>query len=375
MAIVTTDEVLEFIGVERGFFEIAAGNDVLVLAKDGGAATNIDVADGTYDGDGLATALATAIDAAFTVSSTVSWDSSTRKFSMSAGAGTTLTFTLSGSDAALTFGFTADKAAALTLTSDIATGDPTTVVGYIKDGVEAWVQDSLLRRTLDSTTYSLKRYDGNGRRTIWLDDYPVTAFIKLAIGTRTAIRIKNTSESSTASVSVTSTGLSLEKDGSVDSTVLFATYTTMAAVVAAVNALGSGWSAETISSFSAFKSTELLEAWGQGVIDSMTVDLDMTEEAENEFELEPTTGRLTARRRFNRGVRNVIATYTAGYSSSTMPDDIRYAVLTLIQALYRKRQDEASGLKQMRAGELSAVYAQLPSEAKMIFDAYKRRMV
>ena len=375
MAIVTTDEVLDFIGVDRGFFEIAAGNDVLVLAKDGGAPTSVDTADGSYSGDGLATALATAIDAAFTVSSTVSWSSSTRLFSMSAGAGTTLTFTLSGSDAALTFGLTADQAAALTLTSDLAAGDPTTAVGYIKDGVETWVQDSLLRRTLDSTAYALKRYDGNGRHTIWLDDYPVTAFTKLAIGTRSAIRIKNTSSGTTASVSVTSTGLALELDGSVDSDIIFATYTTIATVVAAVNALGSGWTAESISAFSTFKSTELLETWGQNVIDSVVVDLDMAEEAENEFELEPTTGRLTSRRRFNHGIRNIITSYTAGYSSSTMPDDIRFAVLSLIQVMYRKRQDETFGLSQMRAGELMAAYTKLPSEVKMIFDAYKRIMV
>jgi len=375
MAIVTTDEVLEFIGVDRGYFEIAAGNDVLVLTKDAGSATNVDIADGTYSGDGLAAAIETAIDTAFTVTSTVSWSSSTRLFSMTAGAGTTLTFTLSGSDAALTIGFTADKAAALTLTSDLAAGDPTTVVGYIKDGVETWVQNSLLRRTLDSTAYSLKRYDGTGRKVIWLDDYPVTVFTKLAIGTRTAIRIKNTTANSTASVSVTSSGLALELDGTVDSDLVFATYTTITTLVAAVNALGSGWTAEVVGSYGSFKSTELLEAWGQNCIDSATVDIDMADEAENEFQLDPTTGKLTSYRLFNCGIRNIICSYTAGYSSSTMPDDIRFAVMALIQSMYRKRQDETFGLTQMRAGDISAAYAQLPPETKMIFDAYKRRMV
>ena len=374
MSIVSTAKVLEFIGVERGYFEIAAGNDVLVLTYDDGSATSVDIPDATYDGTALATALKTAVDAALSMTSTCSWDSDTRKFTIDAGAGHTIAFTLSGSDAALTFGFTADATAAQTITSDITAGDPTTVVGYIHDGVEAWVK-SYLHRDIESAAYALKRYDGNNKTTLYLDDYPVTAFSKLAIGTRTAIRITNTTASSTASVSVTSTGLALELDGTVDSDVLFATYKTIATVAAAVNALGSGWSAETVSGYAAYKSSELLETWGQGCIDSVTVDLDIAGEATNEFVLNPTTGCLTYKTGFPAGIRNIIMSYTAGYSSSTMPADLELAILALIQVVYRKRQDETFGLSQMRAGSISAAYAELPDETKMIIESHRRRMV
>jgi len=240
MAIVSDDDILEFVGVSESYFEITASNDVLVLTSDKGSAS-IDVADGTYDGDDLATALQTAMNANTTLTGTgaitfvVSYSSTTRKFTIDATAGHTIAYTHSGSDGGLTFGFDQNHSAAQTITSDNAAGDPTAIILTLRDEAEAWIEN-YCRRTFESTTYTLERYDGNGLRYLTLKNRPVTALYRLSIGTRDVIKVRNTAAYTHASVSVTSTGVVVEKDGTASAELTFATYTTMALMVAAISA-------------------------------------------------------------------------------------------------------------------------------------------
>lgn len=112
--------------VESGQFVIASTNDVLVLTSDQGGPVSIDVDDGVYTGDALATELQTKMNADGTLTGgaitfAVSWDSSTEKFTIDAGEGHEIALTYSGSDGASTFGFTANASAAQTITSDSET--------------------------------------------------------------------------------------------------------------------------------------------------------------------------------------------------------------------------------------------------------------
>ena len=151
MAIVSMDEIKNFLGIEDQYFKITAGNDVLVLTSSEGGPRSIDVPDGTYNGTTLASALQTAMNADTTLTGgsitfAVSYSSSTEKFTIDATVGETIAYTHSGSDAGYTFGFDADHDAAQTITSNNPAGDPTDIVSNIKGAIEDYVQNVYCKR-------------------------------------------------------------------------------------------------------------------------------------------------------------------------------------------------------------------------------------
>lgn len=373
MAILTLAEVLEFCGVDADYFKITAGNDVLYLAYDTGSSTAVDIPDATYSGAALATAAQTAMNSALTMSGTVTYSSTTRKFSFGAGANHTLTYTHTGSDAAYTFGFNQAHAAALTITSDDAAGDPTAVLDDLRAAAESYIKKEC-RREFESTAYSLYRQNGNGRQTLYVMEYPITAFYRLSIGERGAIYVYNTSTYTTASVSVTSTGIVLVKNGTADATVLFATYTTITLVVAAINAIGSGWVATVAdSTLASHAATELLEVFGQNCIDSKTVTLYIPDDAVSDFILDPDRGMLHREAGFPAGTQNIIMDYTAGFT--TMPDDIKSACLILTKTLYQRWREESFGAESYSIDGMAVRQNDLPDFVKTVIGRYRRRLV
>lgn len=116
----------------NAFYRITSSNDVLVLTSDEGGPVSIDVVDGAYTEDGLATALETAMNNSATLTGgtitfAVTYDATTNKFTLDATTGHTIAYTHTGSDAGSTFGFREDHAAAQTITSDIETHGSGTV--------------------------------------------------------------------------------------------------------------------------------------------------------------------------------------------------------------------------------------------------------
>lgn len=185
--------------------------------------------------------------------------------------------------------------------------------------------NALCWRTLKSTTHTQKKYNGTGEQYLFLRDYPVTALTRLAIGKRSAVRITNTSTGTTTSVGVTSTGLVLTKDGSSDTSVTFAGYATLTLLAAAVNALGSGWSAVVNNAdFASFQSSEVLEAFGQSCIDTQYAYLSIPDKAEGEFELDADSGELFLSSGFPRGTGNIIVDSIAGYLAGTHDDELAH---------------------------------------------------
>lgn len=372
MALITLQEALDFLDITAGYFTITANNDVLKLAYDGGASTSCDIADGTYDGDGLATAMQTAIDAALSISSTVAYSSTTRKFTITAPDGHTLAYTHTGSDAGWTCGFDEDHAAAASITSDNAAGDPTAIVTTIKDAAEAWIQNQYCKQTFESTNHK-DLYDGTGDDTLLVDHYPIISVNLLAIGTDDAISVKNTNTGAHATVSVSSTAVSLYKDGTT-STLSLSTYSTFTTLVDAINAL-SGWSAALMSSsYASYPSTLLIPKFGLECINNNYVYLQMPDDGEDDFEVYENEGMIKLYSGFPTGRKNVYIDYTAGYA--TIPNDLKLAVEIIVKYLYQRRMEESFGLSSYSSGGISSSFVdKIPEQAKMILDKYRRRLL
>jgi hypothetical protein len=103
------------------------------------------------------------------------------------------------------------------------------------------------RRDFASTAYD-ELYSGNGDRQLILRQYPIISVQSVRYRPVTVIKITNTLTANVrARVNVTSTGLTLVAVNAgvktFNSAVTFVSYPTITAMAAAVNALGSGWSA------------------------------------------------------------------------------------------------------------------------------------
>lgn len=378
MAITTLDEILDYLEISRGFFQISAVTKTLSIKYDSGVFTDIVLTLGSYDGDQLATQIKTKIDAAFTIASTVSYSSTTRLFSITAPVGHTFTYDHSASDAGLIVGFNKDHAAALTLTSDEAAGDPTAIVSLIKDACEEYVS-SYCNRTFEETAYSLERYSGMCNNIITLRNYPVIAVDRVVFNTLDAIRIKNTNSGTSASVSTTATGLRLVYNGTADTTVTYASNATIADVVSAVNAVGSGWAAEVNdSTLSTFKSTDILKINGLSAIDSNWVYLQVPDEGLDSFEVDTDRAQIFRYAGWPKGYRNIYVDYTAGYSSADMPAGLKHGVKMLTQYIYRMIMSEnLIGIDEYFSGKFRTVVekAKIPRQVLMALDKYRRVMI
>lgn len=389
MAIVTLQECLDFMDVEsKGSFTITAVNDVLKLTSDEGGPSNIDVADGTYEGDALATALQTAMNADDTLTETgtitfaVSYSSSTYKFTLDATAGHTIAYTHSGSDAGLTFGFSEDVSASQTITSDTAVpSDPSDIVETIHDSVEDWIT-AYCHREFTSTSYS-SFYDGTGSTSLFVKHTPITALTRVAIGRMSAFRIKNTSSDvSHAYVSVSSDTMTLEIDGGTNdesNSLTLSDYANITALIAAINALGSGWTATLENSgYGDLETTEICERFGAACGyrangGQQTAYFDVPADAIEDFTVNKNRGEIYYFCGFPEGDQNIYIKYTAGYS--TMPDDLKLAALVWVKYLYDKRNQEGFGITEYNVGHLKVKYEKImPSEVKRILDKYRRRI-
>jgi hypothetical protein len=130
------------------------------------------------------------------------------------------------------------------------------------------------KRDFYSRTYD-ELYNGSGDGRLLLREYPVQSINHVFYGEQVVLQVKNTltSTNQRARVSVASTGLNLTRIASgaaatVDTTVLFATYTTIQACAAAIIALGAGWTAQSVGSatgdFGLFPSRSLYVAQSRG---------------------------------------------------------------------------------------------------------------
>lgn len=249
----------------------------------------------------------------------------------------------------------------------------TNIVSVIQEGVESWVK-SYCHHEFESTAY-YEFYNGGGDY-LYLDHYPVISINRISSGRRNAIIIKNTESGTYATVSVTSTGLVLVKDGVSNSTISFAAYTTMADIVSAINLIGSGWEAEIYhSDFNTYISTDLLKVYGKSTIDNNRVYLEIPEESIDDFEVDISTGELFRIGGWSKGYNNIYVEYTAG--RSTIPEDIKLAVMIICRSIYQKRNEETFGVDNYGIGDIRIAHekGEIPKEAMGILDRHRKVLV
>ncbi|NVM21304.1 MAG: hypothetical protein HWN68_05945 [Desulfobacterales bacterium] len=367
--IISLQEALDFLGIGKGYFEITAENDVLNMSYDGGAYKDVDCDDGTYDGDDLAAELKSKIDTIFSITSTVAYNSSTYKFTITVAASHTITIKVSASDAALTFGFTSDPTAAQSITSDeIVAEDPTAMVQTVLDGVDKWIKEYCQR---DFVQTSYREYsNGDGGSHLFLKQYPIISVSRLSIGRNNAIKVNNSLTATYATVSVTSTGVVLNKDGT-ETPLLFATYATIALMAAAI-ANETNWQASVMnSSYASYASTELIEAMGLECLNASWAYLEIPDEPDSAFEVLPDSGIIHRTGGFPRGHRNIRTDYKAGFA--TLPEDLKLGVSILVKLIYQKRGEESFGLTQGSLSYVRKVFEkEMPSEVKEILSRYRK---
>jgi len=397
MAIVSDQNCLDFMGIEsKGKFTITAANDKLILTSDQGGPVTIDIPDDTYEGADLATALATAMNANTTLTGgaitfAVTYSSSTYFFTIDATVGYTIALTYSGSDAALTLGYSDDFATAQTITSDTTVPiDPSGIVTTIHAGVEEKVINHCDRSSFNSATYTHEMHNGNGFDKLWLRNYPVTAIASASTCRIEAINIKNTdtaASNASVTVSVADATMTLTLAGGAnpgDNEVAFATYTTLEAIVTQINTLGEGWSAEIVNTdYNDLLSTELLQLDGKyvGSRRGQTASwsgIEIAGDPIGDFRMIGETGELYRSGGWAAGYQNIAFTYTAGYSSATMPDDLKMAVLRWVKIIYDRVEESGDGLASLGEGQLATKYlVDIPDVVMTVIDhpKYRRRII
>ncbi len=360
--LVTLDEMLSWLDIESEEITITANNNTLYFKYDSGSSTAVTLTSDTYTGDSMATHLQTQINSALSCSSVVAYSSN--KFTITV-TGHTIQYIHNGSTAGYDLGFIADSSDAEAITSDIETGDPTDLVSSILNHVDEFVK-GYCRRDFESATYT-EIHDGSN--PIFLNEFPITALSRVAVGRDKAFSVNNTNSTSYATVSCNGTNFTCNLNGSTNDLAL-STYTTLTTLVAAINALGNGWTATlSSSSYGDILSSEIIDFYGKSCLDTDVAYIEIPDSSLDDVILDTDTGRLIGN--FPSGYHNVFVYYTAGYS--TIPEDLQMAVKILVQFIYNKIKDDNLGIKYYNLGDVRiSLTDELPMEAEKILLSYKR---
>lgn len=308
-----------------------------------------------------------------------------------------------------------------TLPGDLSTEQSASIPALIAAASKAIVR--FCRRTfwVDSfdevRTPQAGQWDRGEPDLIQLRHFPVRSVTRVAAGRTTALTITNTSSSNQRAyvstvlsgdpeVQQTITGLTLTRVASAvtsSSTLTFASYPTIAALAAAVVALGNGWTATVPSGADLFASADLLGPEGPtgclattagpggnaAAFDLFTVDVSGWQLATASGEVRFTTGMGTS---YNAGPGpwwhwpmsagldvipgqwrpEVRVSYTAGYA--TIPDDVQQACAITVQQMYYD-QVTANVIRRESMGqysyELVAPDDSIPDSARVLLAPYR----
>jgi len=236
-------------------------------------------------------------------------------------------------------------------------------------------------RKFKSRTYRNERYDGDGSEWLFLDNFPIISINRIGIGTRKALDIQCTDDSATfASIDLDADSLTITQIGGTNegsSDLAFNTYSTVSALAAAVNGLAN-WEAEVATDMGSYPASDLLDVWGQYCLDTK-VGLYVINEALNDFSVWRDGGKqigvVYRSAGWTAGVRNIIVTYTAGYT--TIPEDLKQICIELAATLYNRRNrdwdlvGETLGDYTWRAGA-GASRAVIPPHLQSALGPYRR---
>jgi hypothetical protein len=122
------------------------------------------------------------------------------------------------------------------------------LIAAYSDAIQKYCKRDFSLRTYDEL------YNGNGDRRLLLRSYPVASVLSVRYRPVTVLKVQQTDTATNqrAFVQVTATGLNLVRVASgvtvtvADSTLSYASNTTLQALANAINALGAGWSAQVV---------------------------------------------------------------------------------------------------------------------------------
>ena len=221
-------------------------------------------------------------------------------------------------------------------------------------------------RAFDSASYT-QIYNGDSTTKLYLDEYPVTAVTRVAIGRQGALQIDSSHSADFAvTVKVDATNLTLsvyDSSGTTTSTAtldandLDATATTITAV--------SGFTATVLSDYGIWEGTELVQFTERGFKDG-TISLDVFDERLAGYITDLDVGSIYYSGGFPTGFQNVYVDYTAGYS--TIPGDLEQTAIEIITNVYKSRSINTQ-LDSEKIGDYSYKVAQTTgSISNMIAD-------
>jgi len=239
------------------------------------------------------------------------------------------------------------------------------VLKLMHQRAEAFVK-STFDREFESTSY-WETYDGTGGCHLYLPQMPITAVAYL--GTKTdAIKIKNTAtDANNAYITIDDTNMTLTVSGGSyagSSALALATYTTLTSLVAAINALGNGWSAELYDTdYASYLSANLIKVQNYfvGSWDGTAASYDYLPMINEPFEdyivyEKEGEGYIFYAPGFPKGHKNIAIKYTAGYSSSNMPYELQGLINEMVEVAWNKKQTGVTGIKSYRTGQTSVTY-------------------
>jgi len=354
--IVSLTDILQYLDIGVGYFSVDAAHDTLVLTYDGGSATNVEVDDGTYSGLELAAHLQTKIDTAFTITSTVTYSTTTKKFTIDVGVGETIAYANVGSDAGLLFGFNADHAAAQTITSNIAASDPSAIVSVIHNSVEDWVEN-YCNRKFEGQLHVKERYDGDNQDILYFKHYPVLA-----------VNLDNLVWDSTGKTLTRNDGGSFITDGFVAADkVLVQNSDSNSGLLT----IATGGVAALVLTFD---DVIVDDTDDDNVIISHFRELWIGDSLLDEGFYEVSGDHIYYNGRFPNGHGNIRMTYYAGYSADNMPSDLQLAIKILVKHTYQKMQEETHGVKEYSVGDIRVKNEDggIPKEVEMILQKYMK---
>jgi hypothetical protein len=252
------------------------------------------------------------------------------------------------------------------------------------DAIEKYCKRNFVSKVFDEL------YNGSGDRRLLLRQYPIQSVRWVRYRPVTVLKIvnNNTNLNQRATVRVTSTGLNLERvaTGVVtnDTSVTWAGNVTLNAVVTAINALGSGWSAQIVGDagqgsgtgdYGLWPSADLYvpPAYGDGVESqgALTARGQFAELKMHTYELagyqyDPRGWLLRAIPYTDPellhpedlvwpvGINNFRVYYTAGYT--TIPEAIQEACAEWVSDLYYRTQRDPALRSQAVAGAVSQAW-------------------
>lgn len=214
-------------------------------------------------------------------------------------------------------------------------------------------------RILKSTTYTREIYYGSGHNKLLLEQYPATRVTRLSVGRTNSFSILNTSlDANFCTVEITATTIRLIVDGGVnadDTALTLSAYATIDALIAAIVALGKGWSCTTLATDTGTRDASELLIRPAMFVDNAkqayceTVDDDITDyrllkpiEARNEGILQKPGVFMSNTEYF--------VNYVAGYT--TIPYALEQACIELVAYKYgQSKRAGDEGIKSESFGE------------------------